>query len=79
MRRELAALLCVSSRCEHDLAAENAALGVDLVDGDHDAVAEIRSRHRAGAGQLQDGWDVDGRLRNDWTGEAKACSNYRGQ
>ena len=40
-------------RLEHDLAAHDAALGVDFLDREHDAVAEIRSRHRAGAGQFE--------------------------
>src|SRR5205814_6110062 len=39
---------------ELDLAAEDAALGVDLIDRHQGAVAEVGRRHRAGAGQFAD-------------------------
>ena len=51
-----------------DLLAENAALGVDLLDRQQHAVAEIGAGHGAGAGQFENGGHVDGRLREDRTG-----------
>ncbi len=43
--------------------AENAALGVDFLDGERDAITPIRSGHRAGAGQFDDIGNIDARLR----------------
>ncbi len=60
-----------------DLAAENAALGVDLVDRQQHAVAEIGAGDGAGAGQFEDGRDIDGRLCMGRAGQANAGGNHR--
>ena len=59
-----------------DLAPENAALGVDLIDRQQHPVAEIGARHRAGAGQFENGGNVDGRLRENRTGNANPRDNH---
>ncbi len=71
------ASLCVSSNGVSILLPENAALGVDLIDRQQHAVAEIGARHRAGAGQFENGGNVNGRLRENRTGDANPGDNHR--
>ena len=59
-----------------DLAPEDAALGVDLIDRQQHPVAEVGTRHRAGAGQFENGRNVDGRLRENRTGNANPRDNH---
>jgi len=62
-----------------DLAAKDSTLGVDLVDRQQHAVAEVGAGDSASAGQFEDGGDVDGRLGKPWARQAEACQNHRRQ
>src|SRR5207244_1170483 len=53
----------------YDLAAEDAALRIDLVDGEHRAIAKVRTRYGTGSRELDDDRHVDGLLRGSGPGQ----------